>query len=233
MKTKGFLSVFQKHLQKEVLSTPEYKNLLRHVLCIKNSLISRYCISPICSRVFKLTKFTANTGATTLNIADVLLEAASTSIIDIMDKTISQPLNILSDIVYKPILHTGRLIYSGQPYKRNIDIKANNLQMKNLPMTQDQAKKLITAVIEGMHYDDLLQEYSPYAWRSIRVGYAPGELLDVNHVEYNRKKKELLFIADMYNEIEDKVHKKKSKWKIKNDKKDGVTVHKVEVSEIL
>ncbi|EHY64688.1 hypothetical protein NERG_02307 [Nematocida ausubeli] len=234
MKPKGLLAVFQKHLQREVFSTPEYKVIQECIDQFQNTVAHRYILAPILSQVTQLTLQTAKTTARIATVADILAEAIGTSMVDAIDKTISIPLDIMEYAIHTPIVCAGRVLgYPGVPYKRHIDIRKNNQALNSLPETKKQVKDLIVAVLEGIKYDDILQEYSPYAWRNIRVAYTPGELLDVTRIEYSPNKKEVQFNADMYNEAEDKIVRKKSKWSIKESAPEGVTVHKVEVADIL
>lgn len=231
MRNKGLLSVFHKHLEKEVLNTPEFLRIIERFNGLSEMFFLKEVIRPVFIQFFKKTKDITQKTIITLSAADLLIEKSSKNCATVLNHFFSLSILLSKDLIYTALIRTGRIFSNGMPYHSEIDIRKNIRVLKNTPQTQHEIKEFLTAAIESVRYDDILEHYAPYTWRTMKVNYSVGELLNIDSITHKNNK--ISFDLSLYNEAADKIVEKHSIWHIKGEKGQNPTVHKIEVSDIL
>lgn len=233
MQNKGILSVFHKHLEREVLNTAEFQRVINSIAYLGKMHLFKSVISPIFSLLKSRGESAIEAGCVGVDIVDSIAENTIELIEGIADKTLKLPVEITGDIAHRLILSTGRMFYAGASYKGPFPTEKGVRSLRKMPSTEKEAAEFVKSAVGSAKYEDILRIYAPYTWESIKLGYSAGELLNIENISFDRKNTTMVFDASLYEEGQDKILKKHNVWELKQETEKGVAVHKAEITDML
>lgn len=231
MQNKGALSVFQKHLEREVFNSKEFHLLLSRIEYLSRIHLFRSVLSPIFSLFKREGESLFEAGRSVVGGIDRVAEGIFTAGVRAADKAVEMPIARVEGLFHRIILSTGRKFYPGTVYKGPIPTGEDILAVRKIPETEKEAQKFVNSAVRGARYDDLVEMYAPYSWRGIKMSYSAGELLGVGKTTFNKENRTVEFDVDLYEESLDKIIRKHNVWGLKQTE-EGVAVHKAEITDI-
>lgn len=233
MQNKGVLSVFHKHLEREVLNTAEFHQLLECMRYFENIHLFKSVISPISAFLKNKGISSIRAGRVGIEVIDAVAEKTIEAAAVLTEKAIKIPINISENIVHRGILAAGRMFYPGDRYIGPAPTEKDIQVLRKMPSTQEEAQAFAEAAVKGAKYEDLIALYAPYTWRTIKTGYSVGELLDIERTTFDKSHKTIEFDANLYEEVQDVVIRKHNIWQLKQETENKVAVFKAEIIDIL
>ncbi|KAI5190569.1 hypothetical protein NEMIN01_1107 [Nematocida minor] len=233
MRNKGILSVFHKHLQREVFNTREFQQIVDAISHLGSMHVFKSLITPALSATYRSSRGAVKAGHTGVKIVDAIAEEAVSKTLKIAEKVAELPALIAEEVFHRTVLRAGRVFWEGTPYRRQVNIEQHIKPMKKMPRTQKEASEFVHSAVEVAKYDDLIEMYAPYTWQNIKAGYSAGELLGVGTVGFESRSSTATFDVSLYDEMNDRIIRKHNVWKLKQGKSEGPTVYKAEITDIL
>ncbi|KAH9385331.1 uncharacterized protein NEMAJ01_0227 [Nematocida major] len=232
MTNKGLAYALQKHIKREVLESAEFAVLMARVQFLSEYSLVKYLLSPLCAHVKTAVKSAVGVGSVSIRALDAASEGVLAGGEFLIDGAVNASFGRAEDLVHGLFLGLGRCFWRGRPYEREFSPKKSLEKLRHALDSRESAQEFVVSALEGARYDDLLQEYAPYTWQTLREGYSRGVLLDVEGVSQEGGRVE--FDAYFYDEPNDAIRKKHSAWQIKSTDEKGQrpTIYKAEISDV-
>ncbi|KAI5186909.1 hypothetical protein NEHOM01_1793 [Nematocida homosporus] len=212
----GFLALFHKHFQMELSASPELQTALSRINWLRHFWGVRRVVEPSLLAAGGAVLDTVHLAVGSASLLTDLLQRSSQRAWEGASGLAYYPISRVGQLVHWSLLRTGRQIWTGQPYRSPLHLhpwlRDNQTHSASLPQL---TSTYVPAVLSSAKYEDLLQRYSPEAWRTLKTTYSVGELLAIRSLIFPNSKQshpKISFIADLYNESKDQILSLKSTW---------------------
>lgn len=228
-----YITLFQKHFQREVSASPEAQRAFQQLLQVKENILIRNTFLPLflssvgaCNDLFQYTNGSAYYLGKGLALGyKHLYKTAS--------YTVALPIYTAANMLHKGILSMGRLIFPGCSYKNTFSMYTWPEKPLKKQLLRKEIEKYAAAAIKASISEETAKIYSPLAWRDMVEAYSTAELLNVHSLLFSRHNNlfpRIKFKAYMYNEPLDRVFRLNSTWTL-SPSTPGYHIHKARVEE--